>query len=159
MRRVAQSITEAGGSVLNCGSPGWTLTQDNIKKLLSASPVLEWGAGTPSYWTYGPIAPIWVPSTDEMGFPVKPEKSPLDGRFHIVGALQAAPTAVFKKILKDAEPLLKSVNFAKVVLVIPFHRYVTGKCCNESTHISNRVPASFWAELDRCDHGEKWALR
>jgi hypothetical protein len=96
--------------------------------------------------------------TDEMGFPVKPEKNPVDGKYHIVGALQAAPAAVFEKILKDAEPLIKSANTAKVVLVLPFPGYVTGKCCNESTHISNHGSAGFWAELDRPETAVNMAL-
>jgi len=93
-----------------------------------------------------------------MGFPVKPEKSQIDGKYHIVGALQAAPAAVFEKILRDAEPLIKSANTAKVILVLPFPRYVTGKCCNDSSHISNHGSVGFWAELDRPETAVGMAL-
>ena len=42
--------------------------------------------------------------TDDDGMLLKSEKK--DGSFHVMGNLSAAPTAVFKKALREARPLL-----------------------------------------------------
>jgi len=99
------------------------------------------------------VLDIWSNSTflgtDDMGFPKIPEKCLIDGKFHVVGSLQAAPTAVFERLLRDAVPILDAANTAKIVLVVPFPRYVVGKCCGDVQHITNFGTSGFWAELER----------
>jgi len=38
---------------------------------------------------------------------------------------------------------------AKIILVVPFPRYVVGKCCGDSQHITNFGSSGFWSELER----------
>jgi hypothetical protein len=45
--------------------------------------------------------------TDENGLPMPPAKSGEDGRHHMVGDLQLAPTAVFRTNFKQIETLLE----------------------------------------------------
>jgi hypothetical protein len=58
---------------------------------------------------------------------------------------------VFERILRDSVPILDATGGAKVVLVVPFPRYVTGKCCKDEMHITNYGTKGFWSELDRPD--------
>jgi len=120
MRRVTNSLGAAGGAHLNICTAGWTPTKENS-----------------------------FLGTDDMGFPKIPEKCLIDGKFHVVGSLQAAPTAVFERLLRDAVPILDAANTAKIVLVVPFPRYVVGKCCGDVQHITNFGTSGFWAELER----------
>jgi hypothetical protein len=45
--------------------------------------------------------------TDENGLPMTPAKSGEDGRYHMLGELQLAPTAVFKTNLRQIDSLLE----------------------------------------------------
>ena len=57
-------------------------------------------------------------------------KSNLDGRYHVLGKLQAAPGTVFERILEDAAAAIDAGAACTTrILVSPFPRYITGKCC------------------------------
>jgi hypothetical protein len=62
--------------------------------------------------------------TDENGLPVLPVKSGEDGRYHLLGDLQLAPTAAFKTNVKQVEILLEQGGGAKVIIKVPVPRYV-----------------------------------
>jgi len=87
--------------------------------------------------------------TDELGFPTRPLKCNEDRRYHILGKLQAAPATVFVRILEDAAEILDAAASATVVLVAPFPRYVTGKCCQSEQHLTNHGTETFWAEIEK----------
>jgi len=93
-----------------------------------------------------------------MGFPKKPEKNLIDGKFHVVGSLQAAPTAVYERLLLDTVPILDAANGAKLVFVVPFPRYVVGKCCDDAKHLLNHGTEGFWLELERPESSVKLAI-
>ena len=156
MRRVAAALGAAGGSVVNVCPPGWSPTKENLLAAAERVSELRLCVGDTL------ILDIWSNSaflgTDDMGFPKKPEKSNTDGRFHVVGSLQAAPTAVYERLIRDAVPVLDAANTAKIVFVIPFPRYVVGKCCRDELHISNFGSSGFWSELERPATSAKQAV-
>ena len=87
------------------------------------------------------ILDIWSNSaflgTDELGLPLRAVRDSSDGRYHVLGPLQVAPRTVFQKILDDARPVLDAAGEARIILVAPFPRYISGKCCADPSHITN----------------------
>jgi len=156
MRRVVQELGAASGTVVNICPAGWSPTKESL--LAAAERVSELNLSANDTL----VLDVWSNSaflgTDDMGFPKIPEKSPLDGRFHVVGSLQAAPTAVFEKLLQDTVPILDAANNANLVLVVPFPRYVVEKCCSDSSHLTNYGTDSFWMELERPETAVKLAI-
>jgi hypothetical protein len=56
-----------------------------------------------------------------------------DGKYHVTGTLNlASATLVKKRCLSDGASLSKAR-----ALLAPISRYITGKCCDESDHITN----------------------
>jgi hypothetical protein len=75
--------------------------------------------------------------TDADGLP-SPAFAGEDGTYHIPGSLSAAPPQAVKKILGNSEQIGKACSKANlVVLVAPIPRYITKKCCEESSHTKN----------------------
>jgi hypothetical protein len=74
--------------------------------------------------------------TDENGMPTPAYKGK-DGLYHVPGDLQAAPKGVLQKVLSEAGELIEAAGDAATVFVIPFPRYVAGKCCDNPDHITN----------------------
>jgi len=156
MRRVVQELGTANGTVMNICPPGWSPTKENLLAAAERVSELKLSANDTL------VLDVWSNSaflgTDDMGFPKIPEKSTLDGKFHVVGPLQAAPTAVFERLLQDSVPILDAAKNANVVLVVPFPRYVVEKCCGESSHLTNYGTDSFWIELERPETAVKLAI-
>jgi hypothetical protein len=124
-----------GADVISLGTPGWCPTKDNILKAADSIETLKVGHQDIV------VLDLWSNSaflgTDESGFPLKPVKSNSDGKYHIMGELQHAPKQVFQRILSDAAPLFSAGNGARIVLLAPFPRYRSGKCCQLPGHVSN----------------------
>ncbi len=85
--------------------------------------------------------------TDENGLPMPPAKSGEDGRHHMVGDLQLAPTAVFRTNFKQIESLLERGRGAKLVILVPMPRYVRNPCCGDSGHVTNQGEKDFYEEF------------
>jgi len=89
MRRLAQAMGAAGSAVTELCSEGWSPTKENLNA--AADRLAELGTRRGDLV----ILDLWSNSacmgTDDMGLPTKPVRSKDDGRFHIVGAMQAAP--------------------------------------------------------------------
>jgi hypothetical protein len=76
-----------------------------------------------------------------------PAKSGEDGRHHMVGDLQLAPTAVFRTNFKQIETLLEQGGGAKLVILVPMPRYVRNPCCGDSGHVTNQGEKDFNEEF------------
>ncbi len=73
--------------------------------------------------------------SDYSGAPVDPIKQ---GRsYHIEGDLQVLDGDCFKEVFDTSLPLLKATKGHKLLLVGPLPRYVTYKCCDDDSHITN----------------------
>jgi hypothetical protein len=85
--------------------------------------------------------------TDENGQPVPPVKSGEDGRYHLTGDLQLAPTAAFKTNVKQVEILLEQSGGARIVILAPVPCYVLSPCCGDRGHITNQTEDDFFHEI------------
>ena len=136
MTRVVDALIIEGEDVSGLCSPGWMPDPNGIAK---AAEYVKGLNPTPSDRI---VIDLWSNSsfmgTDELGLPCKAYRSELDKRYHILGPLQAAPKQVYKHVLKEAAPLLEACSGALIVLVAPFPRYVSGGCCDSSSHLVNR---------------------
>jgi hypothetical protein len=81
--------------------------------------------------------------TDEDGLPIPAEKSDEDGRYHLHGDLQLAPPSAFKNTIKLVDIIISNTGEAKIVLTVPLPRYATAACCDDTSHVSNRLDPEF----------------
>jgi hypothetical protein len=103
--KIAKAAAEKGSLVVDLTASGWSPKPGNIKKIaeilknLNLKPcdtiVIDAMANSAYF------------GTDENGLPMPPAKSGEDGRHHMIGDLQLAPTAVFKTNIKQIESLLE----------------------------------------------------
>jgi len=145
MSRTAAAVAAAGGDVVDASSPGWTPSKDSCKKLANFVRNLalkECDTLLIDIWSN-----MAFMGTDEYGIPNRATK--IGGRYHIVGHLQAAPRTVFQNGLNEVGPVLEAAGRAAIVLIEPFPRYVVGKCCSESAHVSNYGANDYEGEFHR----------
>jgi len=156
MRRTAQALIASGTNVVDLTVPGWSPTKDSLADLGTRIRNLNLGNRDTV------VVDLWSNSallgTDEMGFPSKPFKSAEDGKYHVPGRLQAAPATIFDRILADAAPIFEGGSNARLIVVAPFPRYVTGGCCSDGQHVSNHGTAGFWGELQKSMESAKEAV-
>ncbi len=143
--KIAKAAAERGSLVVDLTASGWSPKPGNIKKIaeilknLSLKPcdtiVIDAMANSAYF------------GTDANGLPMRPAKSGEDGRHHMHGDLQLAPTAVFKTNLKQVEFLLEQGGGAKVVIIVPMPRYVRNPCCGDSDHVLNQGENDFFEEI------------
>jgi len=96
--------------------------------------------------------------TDDFGLPCRSTRVGSDSRYHVIGNLQAAPKTLFEKILADAKPVLDACWEGKVIMVIPFPRYVKNKCCASAGHIPNFGTENYFMEMNRAMEVAEQAL-
>ena len=147
MKRVASELAAVGSEVHDLSVPGWVASKENIKKV--ADELKDLGlAGDDCV-----VVDLWSNSTylgsDENGYPIRPTKSATDGRYHVVGDLQVAHKGVFQRIYLDCMPIFDSVNQAQVIVVLPFPRYIAGKCCSNDDHMTNFGTADYLDEIGK----------
>jgi hypothetical protein len=140
-------MVAAGAEVIDLSSPGWTPSKDNIEKATTVINSLVLGEKDALFLDL--FSNCAYLGTDEMGFPKPAVRSAQDGFYHILGELQAAPKTVLQKIMTDSEPLLTAAGKATSVLVAPLPRYVSGKCCNDDSHITNFAEVQYMCELKK----------
>ena len=63
-----------------------------------------------------------------------PTRSPIDGKYHVIGELQVASEEQTKALLKLLLPLLRAVPSATVILVTCLPRYTKVPCCVDAAH-------------------------
>jgi hypothetical protein len=73
-------------------------------------------------------------SDDGMPLPVMPMS---DGKYHVPGSLIPTPMSIIRKTLQSCECIANAVKNSKVILIGPFPRYVSRRCCNDAGHLEN----------------------
>jgi len=143
----------AGGAlVADLSTPGWLATKENISKVTDY--VKNEKLGKNDLLVLDLFSNSSFMGTDEAGMPRRAARSPVDGRYHIVGQLQAAPKTMYQTVLNEAKGLLTAAGDAQLLLVAPFPRYVVGKCCDDPTHIANFGDENYYTEMWVGDHVE-----
>jgi len=147
MARLAEALQLGGAETRFVGAPGWVATRAGLADAAAQIQNLK-VTGEDSV-----VLDLWSNSaymgTDEFGLPVRAAKASNDGKYHIVGDLQAAPKTVFEKIMQDSVAVLDAARGSKVVLVIPIPRYILNKCCTAAGHVANFGQESFSSEVYR----------
>jgi hypothetical protein len=92
-RKKAKAATEKGSLVVDLTASGWSPKPGNIKKV--AEVLKNLNLKPCDTIVINAMANSAYFGTDENGLPMPPAKSGKDGRHHMIGDLQLAPTAVF----------------------------------------------------------------
>jgi hypothetical protein len=83
--------------------------------------------------------------TDKKGNPSDPVK--IDGKWHIEGELSVRSKSYIKTCLSGLKFILKDYPDCKIICIMPVPRYLTGKCCENESHITNFHDLAFDADL------------
>jgi len=147
LHRVSRIMIDGGANVKSLCSPGWTPTRENLNA--AAKLIAEQNLTAEDLF----VVDLWSNSafmgTDELGMASRSQKSNIDNKYHIVGKLQAAPRTLFEVILNEANCVLEAAGDAAIVVVAPLARYISGKCCDNVSHITNWGTETFQTEMYR----------
>jgi hypothetical protein len=129
--RIAGTI---GAGLQTIRLPRWSPGKDKPVEIADALKTYEPKKGDIVYLDL--LSSTYLMGSDSDGMPVKPTRDG-NGRFHLVGHVEGTPTAMLKKIIKDADPIIKVAGQATIVAVSPLPRFLIGRCCGDSDHVSN----------------------
>jgi hypothetical protein len=147
MRRVAREMRDAGSEVIDLSVPGWLPTKENIAAVATKLASIDLTAEDCI------VIDLWSNSvylgSDDYGYPLKPVRPEIDGKYHIIGVLQVAPKGIFQRILQDCMPIIDAAAVAVNILAVPLPRYVHEKCCNDDSHLTNFSQADYLDDLGK----------
>jgi len=145
MRRVAAHLAAAGCSTWDLSVPGWTPGVQNIETVTNRLKKIQ--PSKKDTVALDLLSNSVFMGTDDLGLPTRPVRSE-DGSYHIVGDLQAAPVSAIRKVVSDCNPIIDMCKDANIVFVLPYPRYVCGKCCENPAHVSNFGTDQFVSEIN-----------
>jgi hypothetical protein len=67
------------------------------------------------------------------------------GRYHILGELVTIEKEELKNLVELVMPIFKAATGTATFVLGPTPRYLTGKCCEDPTHLSNFKKSEFAA--------------
>ena len=134
VKRLAGHMAD-DAKVIDLSVPGWTANKDAIG--LIANELKELALTGEDTVVLDLLSNSSYMGTDDSGIPSRPVKLAEDKTYHIVGELQVAPESAFRKIIRDCQPIFEAVSCAKKIALLPFPRYLSGKCCSNPEHITN----------------------
>jgi hypothetical protein len=79
-----------------------------------------------------------------MPLPVVPMP---DGRYHVQGSLITTPLSIIRKTLQSCEGIATIAKKSRIILVRPSPRYVSGRCCDDETHLENYNNPDYETEI------------
>ncbi len=118
--KIAKAAAEKGSLVVDLTASGWSPKPGNIKKV--AEVLKNLNLQPCDTIVIDAMANSAYFGTNENGLPMPPAKSGEDGRYHMLGDLQLAPTSVFKTNLRQIDSLLEQGGGAMVVILVPLPR-------------------------------------
>ena len=124
---------------------GWRLSETRAADLAAdiATALDDDGSGTlVILWIFDNAAYVAV---DEAGRPSLPHKE--EGRYHVKGALKVVDDERAKELLFESLQIVRACKKATVILLAPLLRYVSGRCCDDSSHLTNYGDGDFMATL------------
>jgi len=143
--KIAKAAAENGHMIVDLTVKGWIPKSGNIGKLCEKLKKLNLtGNDTVVIDSMSNTAFL---GTDDDGLPIPAEKSEEDRRYHLKGELQLAPPSAFRNTIKLVETIISNTGDAKIVLTVPLPRYCLTACCDDTSHVSNRLDPDFLREL------------
>jgi hypothetical protein len=122
----------------NHSVPGWTPTNENVKKL--SETVSDKAKGNVAL-VFDILGNSSIRFEQYDGTTALPFKS--NGKFHLGGKITTTPLGIFKKVIELVLPILKSNGERPCVIVPPLPRYLFQRCCNDSSHCTNAGEQNF----------------
>ena len=133
--RIAEAIRSTHPEVVDLSMSGWLLSENTASELASdISDALD------DEEVEDPIVVLQIfdnalykgTLNGEIADPVKQQ-----GRYHILGNLQILTGHELKLLFETAMPILRAARGARIILIGPLPRYVVGRCCSDSSHLTN----------------------
>jgi hypothetical protein len=146
MKRIADHMSTMT-DIVDLSVPGWTAEKESISALDAELKKLQITGGDTVVVDL--LSNSTYMGTDDDGIPARPVRSAEDGKYHVLGELQIAPESALRKTLKDCQPIFDAMKEAKKIVVLPFPRYLAGKCCTDVNHITNFGDESYEDEVLR----------
>jgi hypothetical protein len=137
--RLAAALKELGAEVADLSVPRWRLTEAAVEDSVALlRDVIDecWEGETVVMYQLFDNTSFYSIGTD--GTAALPRRSPVDGKYHIPGALGMVDRDSFKKEFGTAVPLLRAGGLHKKVLISPLIRYAVSNCCDNEDHCTNR---------------------
>ena len=123
MARIKYQLEQNDIPVVGKCIPGWVPSKENVAEMAAYCASLKLCSRDLV------VIDIWANSaiigTDSDGMPHKAVKLD-DGKYHVIGELQATPRTAFQTILKDMHMVLDAASSARILLLTPLPRYVGG---------------------------------
>ena len=143
MNKVCREIV-TDHEVVNLAEPGWVPEPESVSELVGELNRLK--VKESDTVVLDLLSNSVYMGSDASGMPAKVEKMK-DGRYHLLGDLQICPESVLKRILRDCGQIFEAIKPAKKILMVPFPRYISGKCCPDQNHIENYGIESYLNEI------------
>ena len=133
--RLADALKSIHPEVVDLSVGGWKITEKSVSELASdiENSLEDEDPASTTVILHLFDNSIYRGRVD--GNLTEPEKS--NGRFHLRGELTIADGAAIKTLFETVMPIIRAARGASLLLIGPLPRYVVGKCCDSTTHITN----------------------
>ncbi len=140
-KRIAKKLIELGYEVIDFTDGGWKLSNSGIAHLVEKCEQLKKEKPSELQLVLSVLdsALFWGESDEGSA----PARKLGDNRFHLEGRVKLASREVVTDRFSMISPLLLANCKLKTVLLSPIPRFVTGGCCNDTSHCSNWKEESF----------------
>ena len=142
--RLAERLEMEEWQVFRLTSPGFRITKDSIKGLVSTIASLDPQPSSIIIQALDNSAYYCLREDGSLSLPVR---SYTDGKYHVDGELRVANEEQTTFLLRNLTPLLKAVPGAEVLLLTCLTRYANAPCCGDVSHLLGRELPSFKERL------------
>ena len=143
-RRIATALSNSGYEVTDLTDGGWKLSTTGVARLVekfeNVKPNLH--ADTQVVLSVLDSSLFWG-ETEEGAAPAR---KAMDNRFHLEGRVKLAGRDVVADRFNMLLPLLLAAAKFKTTLLSPLPRYLTGGCCANEEHCTNRMEDGYAAQ-------------
>jgi hypothetical protein len=123
--------------------PDWKLCENAAQELRLK--LRNYNANSNDIVLIDPVLKNIFCGTDTEGNMIEPVR--LNDGWHITGELNIRTKSYLKVLLGHLKIVTESFPELKIMVLLPIPRYVTGKCCDSSDHITNFDDSSYVAEI------------
>jgi hypothetical protein len=126
-------LAESGLPVINLAKPGWLL--DSLSATDIAAKLKKHKAGSGDILEIDPLSNGIFCGSDDTGNHIDPVKE--NGTWHVTGNLCVRAKSYIRATLSKLKIIFEAAPESKIIVISPFPRYITGKCCENESHIVN----------------------
>jgi hypothetical protein len=141
--RLVGGLAEKGHNVINLAKPGWKFDDGMVDEINQK--LQYYGAGQDDFLVIDPLSNSIFCGSDADGNLLDPLKD--NGGWHVPGSLTVRSKPYLKQILQKLKSALEPCSECKIILLVPIPRYIVAPCCDNATHVSNRLDTDYTAEI------------